>query len=233
MKTSVLIAVLILCTTAGPAGEITIQQIRGDVQARQGVTEVWNRVAVGDVLRPDDSMKTGPGASAVILVSTATGDRKRILLPPEVIVDLSDVRELNREELMLKLAMERIRSSPKQEGKGNPTIPNAAVVHGSDRSTAPPLAENDVVTGLLVLNGARVLYDNGFYSTSALKALEVFRRYPSLRAIVENRLLVAEALRKAQLTGEALTEYGTILQDQTLTAGQRSLIESKMAELKQ
>ena len=132
---------------------------------------------------------------------------KRITLPPEVIVDLSDVRELTQEELMLKLTMERVRASSYQWKNDDLHIPNAAVVHGTDRATGAALADNDPQSGILLWNGARVLYDNGFYSTCALKAMELFRLYPSVGAKFENHLMAAEALEKASLRGEALSEY--------------------------
>ena len=232
MKAVGIVALLMLLVSVATASGIQVQRMQGDVSVRQGVTEVWTRVAVGDVLRPDDTMKTGPKGSAVLTVSMANGTVKRITLPPEVIVDMSDIRELSQDELMLKLTMEKVRSSSYEWKNEELQVPNAAVIHGTNKSTGSAALENDPAVGLMQLNGTRVLYENGFYSTCALKALEVFRFYPSLAERFENRLLVAEALERARLRGEAINEYGAMLKMQSLTVQQHGLVQARMEDLK-
>jgi hypothetical protein len=183
---------------------------------------------VGDVLKPDDTMKTGKRGSALLVVDGS----KRMMLPAEVIVDVSDIRNLSQEELMLKLTMEKVRSSSYEWKNDEMNVPNAAVVHGADRTPSVPLAENALEIGRLEWNGTRVLFDNGYYSTSALKAMDVFRRYPSLGDRFENRLLVAQALEKANLRGEALGEYVSISQSDKLSAEQREVVATRIAQLR-
>ncbi len=215
------------------AQDIVVQRLQGDVAVRHGVTEVWTQVAVGDALRPDDTMKTGRKGTAILAVPIkSSGGVKRIALPPEVIVDLSDVRELSQEELMLKLTMERVRASSYQWKNDELRIPNAAVVHGADRSAGAPLALNDPGPGILQWNGARVLYDNGFYSTCALKAMELFRLYPTVGTKFENHIMVAEALEKASLRGEALSEYAALLQTAGISTAQQAMVKERITALK-
>lgn len=233
MKTGLVLFCSVALGATSVAGEIVVQRLQGDVSVRQGVTEVWNRIAAGDVLRPDDTMKTGAKGSAVLLVGRESGETKRITLPPEVIVDMSDIRDLTQEELMLKLTMEKVRSSSYQWKNDELHIPNATVVHGASAASEVPPAQNDPAVGVFQLNGTRVLFENGFYSTCALKSMEVFRLYPGLGQIFENRLLVAEALEKARLRGEALNEYGLLLTLDGLTADQQNLVKIRMAELRQ
>lgn len=228
MKT---IGVLILasCLTASTrAGDIVVQKMMGDVTVRHGVAEVWSAVSVGDVLRPDDTMKTGKKGEAVILA----GGVKRITLPPGVILDMSDIRTFSQEELMLKLTMERVRASSYEWKRNGLNIPNVTTVHGSNKAQSAPVDESDVQTGLLQMNGTKVLYDNGFYSTCVLKAMHVLRQYPPLRAQFPNRLLVAEALEKAHLRGEALNEYVTLSNAEGLTLEQRAIIEARIGHLR-
>jgi hypothetical protein len=227
------VLVLLSSVSLSKAQDIVVQRLQGEVAVRHGVTEVWTNVAVGDVLRPDDTMKTGKKGTAVLTAPVGnTGSVKRITLPPEVIVDLSDVRELTQEELMLKLTMERVRASSYQWKSDELHIPNAAVVHGENRSGGAPLADNDPQSGILQWNGARVLFDNGFYSTCALKAMELFRLYPSVGAKLENHLMAAEALEKACLRGEALSEYTAMLQMEGVSAAQQALVKEKIAALR-
>jgi hypothetical protein len=234
MRTAGLALLIILGIMPLSGAEIVVQKVRGDVHLRQGVTEVWNRVAVGDVLKPDDTMKTGPTGTAVILVPDGSHDKtlKRVTLPPDVMVDISDIRELSQEELMLKLAMEKVRSSSSRPTDDGLKIPNASVVHGTDREGEQTLPENEIAVGILQINGTRVLFENGFYSTCALKAMELFRLFPPLGERFGNRLLVAEALERAHLKGEALNEYGAILNLPELTAAQESLVHARMEQLR-
>jgi hypothetical protein len=234
MRRRMMIALILCSVRLASASDIVIQKVRGEVSVRQGVTEVWNRVAVGDALRPDDTMKTGSKSSATILITgdAVNGTAKSLTLPANVMVDISDVRELTQEELMLRLAMERVRSAPYEWKNNDFNLPNTSVVHGTDAGAAGAPPENDAATGYLQINGTRVLFDNGFYSTCALKSMEIFRLYPSLGEIFDNRLMVAEALERAQLKGEALSEYGSTLRLPDLTKDQETIVRSKIAQLR-
>jgi hypothetical protein len=227
--------VLAVCLALGAvtafAGNIVVRRVNGDVSIRHGVTEVWTRVAAGDVLRPDDTMRIGRKGNAVVTAETEHAGRKTMTLPAEVIVDMSDIRELTREELMLKLTMEKVRSSSYEWRNEELHIPNAAVVHGSNAGPAG-LKEGDIATGMFQLNGARVLFDNGYFATCALRGLEVFREFPALGADFRQRMMVAEALERANLKGEALGEYGTIAAFPNLTPEQQARVNGKMEFLR-
>jgi hypothetical protein len=134
---------------------------------------------------------------------------------------------------MLKLTMEKVRASSYRWKEDELQIPDAAVIHGEDKADAGSAGENDVSTGLMQLKGTRVLFENGFFSTCALKAMEVFRLYPSLKDDFASRLMVADALAKAELKGEALAEYGTFLQSGNITVEQRSLLEARMQRVRE
>jgi hypothetical protein len=161
-----------------------------------------------------------------------SSNSKKISLPPEVMVDISDIRELTQEELMLKLTMEKVRSSSYEWKNKEMNIPNTTVVHGEAKDKKETPAETNPEVGVLQMNGTRVLYENGFYPTSALKALDVMRRYPSLGGKFENRMLVAQALEKSNLKSEALSEYVLLSRAENFTKEQRELVQSKIAQLK-
>jgi hypothetical protein len=214
-------------------GDVVVRKVQGEVTVRHGVTETWTAVAAGDVLRPDDTMRTGKKGGAVILTpapGAKGGAQKTIAVPAEVVVDISDIRELSQEELMLKLTMEKVRASSYQWKNDELHIPNSGAVHGADRTpdTAVPA---DLSMGVFQMNGARLLFNNGFYATCALKGMEIFRQYPALGAGFDNHFLVAQALEKANLKGEALTEYGALSARDALTPEQRSLVRSKIERL--
>jgi len=232
MRFSVVV-LLVAMTSMALGGDITVKRLQGDVRVRHGVTEHWSAVAVGDVLRPNDSVKTGKGGSTVLeLIREDSGTARAVTLPPEVIVDVSDMRTLTQEELMLKLTMEKVRSSSYQWKNDELRMPDAAVVHGQGSGSEEELNENDRATGRLQLNGARVLYENGFYSTCILRAMEVFRHYPWMAESFSDRLMVAEALAECDLRGEALAEYGAISRMEGLGEEERMLVRERMDAMK-
>jgi len=231
---TILILTACMCLAAGAlAGSIVVQKAGGDVSVRHGVTEGWTTVAVGDVLRPNDTMRTGKDGNAVLVLQGMSGTSvKRLSLPAMVIVDMSDIRDLTQEELMLKLTMEKVRSSPEPTAPERLQIPDAGVVHGTDAKSMGQSRENDPQIGRALLNGTKVLCDNGFYATGVLRVMEVFRLYPSLAGVFDHRLLLAEALEKSNLKGEAIAEYGGMTRLEGLTPAQQSLLQSRIAALR-
>ena len=217
-----------LCLTSGAiSGEFRIVALKGDVTVRRSVQEGWVIVAVGDVLKPDDSIRSGENSSATL----TTDGQNEFLLPESAIIDLADLRKLTREEVMLKLAMERVRSVPSRDRKNDLKLPRTTAVHGADQKTRPMPGTSGDNTGALELNGARVLYGLGCYGTSALKAKSVFRIHPTLRKEIESRILVAIALEKIQLAGEALNEYTELVRE-GLSPEYLAHIEEKISQLR-
>jgi hypothetical protein len=234
MKTIITVSLTLLLVLVASAGEIVVQKIDGDVSVRKGIGEEWTRVATGDVLRPNDTIRTGKQGAAVIVVRwpSEQSHPKRVTLPQEVMVDLSDIRDLTQEELMLKLTLEKVRASTSQWKNDGLHIPNAGVIHGDDRSAPQPVATIGSQDGEYLLNGAKVLFENGYFATCLLKAMRVFRSYPALRENVDHRLLLAQAMERATLRGEATAEYGALLGSPGLTSSQQKLIELRLQELR-
>lgn len=231
MRTSVVMVLIGLCTALAFGGEVSVQKVQGEVAVRNGVTEAWVPLKAGVSLSPGATVRTGPTAAAV-LVTTAGGVRKSMTLPAEVMLDLEDIRDLTREELMLKLTMQKVRSSPYQWKGGAPAPSGTTVVHGTNTAAAGVLGENDPAVGEQMLNGARVLFENGFYSTSALRAMEVFRAHPALSARFRERWMVAEALERADLKGEAVSEFSALGREEFLTDAERDQVSAKLEKLK-
>jgi hypothetical protein len=229
LRTVIAFLLTMLCASVVWGGEqILLQKAQGEVLIRPGVAETWVQARAGDQLRPDATIKIGKQSTAVLVLPAVN---KKISLPPEVMVDISDIRELSPEELMLKLTMERVRASSYEWKKKELELPGTTAFRGEERERHADVRDGDLEEGRFQLNGTRVLYNNGFYSTSALRALDVLRRYPALSSF-ESRLLIAEALQKAQLKGEALTEYVALSRLSDLTPDQQALLASRIAELK-
>ncbi len=216
---------LLLAISLTAFAQIKVTAVKGEVFVRYGASESWLQVAVGDILKPTDSMKSGKHSSAVMTID----DIKKITVPEQVIVDASDLRELSQDEFLLKLAMEQVRSVPLPE-KDQLNIPRTTTMHGSQKDT-PNSLSSTLESGVLQLNGTKVLFDNGYNATGVLKTKQVYRLYPALTKQFENRLLVASAFEKLNLVRDALNEYRDLLKE-TTSPEQRSSIQHKVDELK-
>jgi hypothetical protein len=217
-----------LCLLVLPllAADFTVKAVKGTVEVRRGVMEEWRKVKVGDLLKPEDSMRTGPGASATIEM-----DKRKLVVPELTILDISDVRQLSQEDFLLKLAMENILAVPPRE-KDELAIPSATVLHGENKSKTDLAVSTDGKVGEMQLHGARVLYDNTYYATSILKSKETLRTHPEVRSNYDARFTVAMAFEKMKLTKEAITEY-SLLSKENLSAPQAKRVQSALDKLKQ
>src|SRR5437667_6450504 len=111
MKKLLLLAVLMFVYSLAAAAAIKVATSKGGVYVRHNVQEEWVRVAPGDELKPDDSMKLEKSSAATLVID----GKKKIPLPELVAIDLSDLRTLTQGELLLKLAMEQVRTVPAVE----------------------------------------------------------------------------------------------------------------------
>lgn len=229
MKKIIFITVLITTIVSGVlAGDVKVIAMNGTASLRHGVDEKWNAVAVGDVLKPEDSIELEKQSSVVLLVD---GSRK-LILPENVIIEISDLRVLSQEEVLLKLAMETVRSVPQRENTDQPDIPRMTTVHGANKEFKSTGTEISGETGLKQLNGTKVLYEHGYFGTCVLRTRGVTRLFPTLPTAIEARLRAANALEKMNLRLEALEEYIRIGKEE-LTPDQRSLVTVKVNELRE
>jgi hypothetical protein len=133
--------------------------------------------------------------------------------------------------MILTLTMERVRSSEYDRNNSELEIPGATVVHG-ERKSSEESGAADNETAILRMNGTRVLFKNGYFSTCALKGLSLMGRFPSLGETFENRYMVAESLERSDLRGEALTEFLEISAMPNLTPDQQQLVRSRITRLR-
>jgi hypothetical protein len=227
MKRTLVIVMVLFLIVGSLAAQLKVVSVKGDVSVRHGINEQWVAVAQGDVLKPEDSIRLAKKASATLL----TENKTRLQIPEMTVLDLSDLRMLTQEELLLKLAMERVRVVPDKGRENDFHIPRTTTMHGANMGGNDAGVPQGVNTGVMQINGVKVLYNNGFYATSVLKAKEIFRLVPQTASMIDARLLVAGALEKMDVNAEALTEYTEIAKEQ-LSQSQRSVVEGKIAQLK-
>jgi hypothetical protein len=227
MKTTMMILLLGLLGAASVRADIRVVAVKGAVYVRHNVEEKWMPVSRGDILKPDDSMKSGGKSSASLLVDGKT----TVILPEMAIIDLSDLRTLSKEDLLLKLAMERIRRIPAKERDEEISIPRATTTHGANMDARGAVAASDPQVAFMQMKGAEVLFGNGFYETGVLRAKGLFRIHPELSKRIDDRMMVAKALEALKLKGEALDEYVDLGTAQ-LTDQERAVVTKKIEELR-
>jgi hypothetical protein len=222
-KTYFLLLLLFFFAISNSCADMKIIAISGAVSIRHGVQEEWTRAAVGDILKPEDSIELRKKSTATILID----GKIKMTIPESVIIDIADIRNLTQEELLLKLAMEQVRSIPPKKDENELIIPRTTTVHGDNRNAVPSSSVENKEIGQMQLNGTKVLYDHGFYATCVLRVKEIFRLHPELSKMVTMHLMVAAALEKMNLTGEALNEYINLKNEQ-LTDAQRLIVAEKI-----
>ena len=229
MKTIIFLTALMLTTALGVQGtDIKVIEVNGTVSVRHGVSENWNPVAVGDVLKPEDTIELVKRSSVVLLVDGV----KKIIFPEDMMIEISDLRMLSQEDVLLKLAMEKVRSVPQKDNRNQPDIPRMTTVYGTNKEfkTYGPEISRDA--GLKQLKGTKVLFEHGYFGTCVIRTKGITRLFPGLPTAIEARLRAANALEKIDLRLEALEEYINIGKDD-LTPEQKSFVDSKINELRE
>src|SRR5260221_6788771 len=145
MKLTIALVLLSMLISPAVRGDIKVMALKGRVYVRHNVQEEWVRVGRGDVLKPEDSMKSDEKSSSTLLVDGKT----TVVLPEMAIIDLSDLRTLTREDLLLKLAMERIRSVPGSGSNDELNMPRTTIIHGPNVGQRHVSTETDPEIGLM------------------------------------------------------------------------------------
>jgi hypothetical protein len=226
MRTAKFITAIGFFVTICFGGEFKIIRAHGDISVRHNVQEEWVKAAVTDVLKPDDSMRSGKGSGATLLVENG----RKVDVPELVVVDVADLRQLTQEELLLKLATDRILNAPPQKEGGTPFMKSTTTV-GANMEESPPPQTANADLGRLELNGTRLLYRNGYYATCVLKSKDIFRLHPSLADDMDARIMVADALERMHLRGEAEGEYLSIPKSK-LSPSQKTDVDAALGRLK-
>ncbi len=227
MKKLILVVTLIIGLAINIFADIKLLSAKGDVKVRRGVGEQWQQIKAGEILQLDDAIFIGRKSTA----SISLDGQKKITLPERTIVEISDLRYLSKEELLLKLAMDRIIAVPQQDRKDGLMPAQTTVIHGEKKPETSAAAKPSVENALKILNGAKLLFENNFYGTCALRVREVLRIHPTIEGSIEYKLLAANSLEKAELYDEALSEYTAILYDAKI-GSYRNSIEKKIEALK-
>ncbi len=221
----VLISLVITISPAKVQGDIyKVKKLKGEVKVRHGAKENWENLSLGDTLKPDDTILLWKNSYVEI-----EGDKVFFKSNGNAIVNISDLRRLTKEELLLQLAFEEMRNVPdirKEEKKTKSTG-----IYGTDISKEETkLKPNENLTQFWI-NGVKALFENGFYETASLRAKNLMSKFDELKDNLELKLIIATSLEKLEIYGEAISEYKRIIST-SKDGNLNSKIERKIQELR-
>jgi len=135
------------------------------------------------------------------------------------------IKNISREELLLKLTMEQIRKTPVLNDS---TKIKSTVVYGNRIVKSSEYNENEI--GIKKFNGAYILAIRGFRESGLLFAQETMRKYPYVKNDIEKRLFFADLMTEFKLYEEALSEYQNLLKEK-IVPSKKEIIDQKIDSL--
>lgn len=187
------------------AQNFTVEKISGKVQVLHGTSEKFVEVKAGEKLNGNDLVITDE-KSYIQLIKDGNIPR-RIILQSNSALGLNYVKEISINDLLLALAQEEIRRIPKNNGNGN--TKNTAV-YGEEIKAAASLNISEDLMGIKRINGAKQLAENGYKESAVIVAKETFRKYPSAKNKINDRIYFADLLVDLKLYSEAFEEFSEI-----------------------
>lgn len=183
------------------AQDYIVESVTGSVKVLPGMSETWIDIRPGMALKGNSLLKTETGS-----IVTIKNNDVRFTLKPDAALNVSSIKKMTVDELLLVLAMEEIIKTP---SKKNQDKLKTTVTYGTNESKSKSEIENSNI-GLLKLNGAKQLSESGFTESAIASVFETYRQHPSTKSLVNYRIYFADALYSLSLFNEAYNEYNEI-----------------------
>lgn len=181
-----------------------VEKVSGNVKVQIGTSEDWIEVKPEMILNSNSVLLTDNKSFITI-----SNNDLRFTLKPSAALNVSNIKKMTIDDLLLALAMEEILNAPAKmnDSKARNTASYGSEINGKNESSVK--VDN---FGLLRLNGAKQLAENGFKESAVAFAMETYRKYPNTRTLKDYRLYFANILYELKLYRESLTEYNQIKQ---------------------
>lgn len=184
------------------AASVHILQIRGDVQIRRGLDEVWTFARAGDDLEEMDSIMTGPESGVTLQLADGTQFR----LAGLTMIDIADLRRLSQQEMFLYIMSQKVDKLPKPPTGTKLEIGSVSVVHGENKAV-PAMTPAPAELADKEFNGARALQQQQFYTNAIVKYYKLRRWYGNLSECGILQYEMGCCFEQIQQTGQALDCY--------------------------
>lgn len=212
---------LILIISAGItfAQKCFVENVTGTVKAQIGSSEKWMEINEGAELPPYSTISTDKNSS-VVLVKGNT----KFILKESAAVTINNIKKMSVDDLLLALAMEDMMNAPrkKDENKSKSTQ-----VYGDQNKTEKTPGVSSDEFGLMRLNGAKQLGDNGFKESAIVAAKETYRKYPETKKLIPHRIYFANLLYEKGLFEEAYAEFNSF-KDYVMNEKNKTEVDSKL-----
>ena len=214
-----ILVVLIISSGITFAQKCYVESVTGTAKAQIGSSEKWMEVGEGAELPPYSTISTGKNSS-VVLVKGNT----KFTLKESAAVTVNHIKKMSTDDLLLALAMEDMMNAPRKKDKNKSK--STQVYGDQNKNDKTPGVSNDEF-GLMRLNGAKQLGDNGFEESAIVAAKETYRKYPETKKIISQRIYFANLLYEKGLFEEAYAEFNSF-KDYGMSEKNKAEVDSKL-----
>ncbi len=213
---------LFISTGLTLAQKCFVESCTGEVKAQIGSSENWIDVKAGTELPPYSTISTRDNSSIVL----AKGNIK-FSLKGSAAVSVNSIKKMSIDDLLLALAMEDMISAPriKEDIKSKSTR-----VYGNPNNNVTTSGASNYEFGLMRLNGAKQLGENGLTESAIVAAKETYRKYPDTKKLIPQRIYFANLLYDKGLYEEAYTEFNSF-KNYKMSGKDKAEIDIKLDQL--
>ncbi|MDZ7721738.1 MAG: hypothetical protein U5R06_02650 [candidate division KSB1 bacterium] len=179
---------------------VTIENLKGDVRVRRGMSETWESARQGEELDLMDTILTGEGR-----VVLERSDGLSFTLGSNSILDISELRSISRREMFLYVMSQKVQNI-KTGDSTKLQNPNVSAVHGEEKSVH--LGQTvDLEKWRLELNAARAMLDQALYPNSVIKCHKILNRYSDIQDCGTVSYTLARSFDQLDEPGQAIDHY--------------------------
>ena len=214
-----LLIVLIISSGITLAQNCYVEAVIGSVKVQIGSGEKWDEIKKDSKLPLHSTISTGKNSSVVLIK-----DNIKFTLEEFAAVTIDNIKIMTLDELLLALAMEDMINAPrrKEDSKTKSTQ-----VYGNPNNTNKVSGASNYEFGLMRLNGARQLGENGFKESAIVAAKETYRKYPETKQLIDYRLYFANLLYEKGLFEDAYAEFSSF-KDFKMNDKEKNEMDSKL-----
>jgi hypothetical protein len=214
-----LLLILIISSELTFAQKCYVESLTGSVKVQIGSNEKWVDVKEVTELPSYSTISTGQNSSVVLNKGNV-----KFILKESAAVTVSNIKKMSIDDLLLALAMEDMMSAPrkKEENKSKST----QVYGEANKSDISGIITNGEF-GLMRLNGAKQLGENGFTESAIVAAKETYRKYPDTKKLVPQRIYFANLIYEKGLYEEAYAEFNSF-KDYVMSEKNKAEVDSKL-----
>jgi hypothetical protein len=198
--TSILFALFIIFTGLSFSQSYKIEKVNGTVKILDS-NDKWQNAKEENVISANSLLVTEDNSSVKISYNGTI-----FTLKEASAIQVSNIKQMTLDELILALAMEDIINAPKRKGK---KTGKTTAVYGTKNNSSEKFFISDDF-GIKRMKGAVQLAENGFKESAVVSSKEIFRKYPGTGNKAEYRIYFADILFDLGLYEEAYQEYSLI-----------------------